>query len=190
MNKIFAIMIFVITSVFVILASYIRSEACSRSRPINVRETCSMAGYIVRATAIEYLQPPKNPDIWTTGVPDSKITFKIEEILKGDSLKGSIILNGYLSNKDDFNDQAVPYSFVRRGGRSGSCFANTYKQGAQFLLFLKTSDQVNLHGTTPFTVDIDALAPVNEQLHSSDDPWVYYVKGLLEGLKDPAKIGK
>ncbi len=150
-----------------------------------------MAEYIVRATAVEYSQAPQNPGIHTTGVPDSKVSFRIEEVLKGESLKGTIELNGYLTDKDDFNDQPVPYNFVRRSGRAGSCFANTYKKGAQFLLFVKSSNNVNWPGvTTDLTVDIDALAPVNEQLHSPDDPWVYYVKGLVEGLNGPTSDEK
>jgi hypothetical protein len=111
------------------------------------------------------------------------VEFKILEVLKGDGISGSLILNGYLSDKDDFNDHPVPYGFVRPGGRLGSCYANTYKQGSEFLLFLrKTADG--------FTVNIDALAPVNEQLHSSEDPWVYYIKGLLKGFEPVDKAKK
>lgn len=183
MKRVVIILVSASIVIFGLLAFCKRTEACSRISPIVISQTCKMAEYIVRATAVEYSQPPQNPDIRTTGVPDSKVTFKIEEMLKGDSLTGSIVLNGYLSDKDDFNDHIVPYIFVRRGGRAGSCFANTYKQGAQFLLFMKRSDQV-------FTVNIDALAPVNEQLHTPDDPWMYYIKGLVEGLKEQRKIEK
>jgi len=160
-----------------------RSEACQRTGPVVVAHTCQIAVHIVRATAIEYVQSPSDPDVRTTGIPDSKVAFRVDEVLKGDSLTGLIVLHGYLNDKDDFNDHPVPYRIVRRGGRAGSCFANTYKQGAEFLLFLKrTADG--------FTVNIDPLAPVNEQLHSSDDPWVYYIKGLIEGLKQLNKPQK
>ncbi len=167
------------------------SEACTRLGPVVVRHTCEIAEYIVRATAIEYSQPPRDPNTRTTGVPDSKITFRVEEVLKGDSLKGTIELNGYLTDTDEFNDHPPPYNFVRKSGRAGSCFANTYRKDAQFLLFLKRSDNVKWPGVTAaFTVNIDPLAPVNEQLHSPDDPWIYYIKGLIEGLKDSIKSEK
>ncbi len=160
------------------------SRACSRSAPVDLRVTCSRADYIVRATAIDYDKKPSDPNLITSGVPDSKVTLKVEELLKGDGLGGKIVLNGYLGEQDDFNDHAVPYTFVRPGGRHGSCFANTYKQGAQYLLLLKNSDSVKwVHATTRFTVNIDPLAPVNEQLHSPDDPWVYYIKGVLFGMR-------
>jgi len=154
--------------------------ACSRTTPVNLSITCKVAGFVIRAQAVKYSKEPENNFIRTTGIPDSKVEFKILEVIKGDSISGSIFLNGYLNDKDDFNDQQVPYNFVSLNGRSGSCFANTYKQGAEFLLFLKkTSDG--------FTVNIDSLAPVNEQLHSSVDPWVFYIKGLLKGLEETGK---
>jgi hypothetical protein len=78
------------------------------------------------------------------------------------------------------NDQPVPYSFVRMGGRRGSCFANTYKQSAQFLLFLGKKPEAT--EGTEYTPDIDALAPVNEQLHSADDAWLVWVRNYLRSL--------
>jgi hypothetical protein len=150
---------------------------------VDLRVTCTLADFIIRATALDYAQKPDDRNSRTTGVPESKVAFRIEELLKGENLKSKIVLNGYLSQVDDFNKQAVPYSQVRPSGQHGSCYANTYKQGAQFLLFVKRSQEVKgVHASTPFTVNIDPLAPVNEQLHSSDDPWVYYIKGLLHGL--------
>jgi hypothetical protein len=146
--------------------------------------TCQIADYIVRATALEYSKRPQNPDTRTTGVADSKVAFRVEEVLKGDNLKGSIELNGYLTDKDDFNVRPVPYGSARPGAQRGSCFANEYKHNAQYLLLLKRSSDFKwAEATTALTVNIDALAPVNEQLHSPDDPWVYYIKGVLEGLK-------
>ena len=77
---------------------------------------------------------------------------------------------------------------MRLNGRHGSCFANTYKQGAEFLLFLKKSSEVKWPKvTTDYTVDIAALAPVNEQLHSENDPWIFYIKGLIKGLEQNIK---
>jgi hypothetical protein len=96
----------------------------------------------------------------------------VEEILKGEGIAESLMLNGYLSNQDDFNENTVPYKLVRPGGRAGSCYANTYKQGAQFLLFLKKTEK-------GYTSNISALGPTNEQLHSETDPWLLWVKVRL-----------
>jgi len=52
-------------------------------------------------------------------------------------LPSNLILPGYLVENDDFNDHAPPYNFVRPNGRRGSCFANSYRLGGQFLLLLK-----------------------------------------------------
>src|ERR1044071_1453622 len=146
------------------------ANACSRG-PLSFSELF-VADAIVRVTAVKYSAEPKDPNIVTTGVPDSTVEFKVEEILKGDGVAESLMLNGYLSSKDDFNDTPVPYRFVRSNGRAGSCFANTYKQGAQFLLFLKKTEK-------GYTSDISALGPTNEQLHSATDPWLLWVKVRL-----------
>src|SRR6185503_20371718 len=71
-----------------------------------------------------------------------------------------------------------PYRFVRPGGRSGSCFANSYKKGAQFLLFLKRSN-FRPETNTGFTINISALGPTNEQLRGPGDPWIEWVKAYL-----------
>ena len=172
-------------------SSHKLSIACSISGKVDVPSVCKSADFIVRALAVKYDKEPENNNLWTSGIPDSKVKFETEEILKGDSTPGIIMLNGYLNDKDDFNDHPIPYNFVRPGGRAGSCFANTYKQGAQYLLFLKRSNEVKWPAvTTPFTVDISALAPVNEQLHSESDPWIFYIKGLLKGLDQNSKPNK
>lgn len=146
------------------------ANACSRG-PFSFSELF-VADAIVRVTAVKYIASPKDPNIITLGMPDSTVEFKVEEILKGESVAQSLMLNGYLSSKDDFNENPVPYKFVRRNGRAGSCFANTYKQGAQFLLFLKKTEK-------GYTSNISALGPTNEQLHSETDPWLLWVKVRL-----------
>jgi hypothetical protein len=145
-------------------------NACSRG-PFSFKELF-VADAIVRVTAVKYIASPKDPNIVTTGMPDSTVEFKVEEILKGEGVAQSLMLNGYLSSKDDFNENPVPYKFVRPNGRAGSCFANTYKQGAQFLLFLKKTEK-------GYTSNISALGPTNEQLKSETDPWLMWVKVRL-----------
>jgi hypothetical protein len=152
-------------------------DACQRIGKVSHQHMVKSADLIVRPTAVKYEEAP-NKTFWTTGEPESTVLFHVEEVLKGKDVPDKIILNGYLSDKDDFNELHVPYYFVRPGGRSGSCFANTYKQGAQFLLFLGKKKE-----GTAYTVEIDALAPVNEQLRSADDPWLVWVKGFLKTVE-------
>jgi hypothetical protein len=153
-------------------------KPCTRAGPFTFGELFDNANVIVRATAIKYAKAPDDPNIRTTGEPDSIIQFKVEEALRGKDLPDDILLNGYLSDKDDYNETTVPYTFVRPNGRSGSCFANTYKQGAQFLLFLK---KVN----DKYTSNISALGPTNEQLRSESDPWLQWVKDHLRKEEKP-----
>lgn len=149
-------------------------KACSRSRPFSFEELFGGAQIIVRATAVRYETSPGDSNITTTGAPGSTVEFKIEEKLRGAAdLSDSIALNGYLTDKDDYNELPVPYHFVRPNGRRGSCFANAYKKGAQFLLFLKKTDG---DGYTP---NFSALGPVNEQLRSDDDAWLVWVRNRL-----------
>jgi hypothetical protein len=141
---------------------------CSRINPIDPAEMVKSADVIVVARAVAYDHPPARPEFFTTGAPDSIVRFEVDEWVKG---KGpiSIALNGYLSGADDFNESDVPYTLVRRGGRRGSCFANTYREGGRFLLLLKRR-----RGT--YTVDWYALGPTNEQLHEGEDPWLAWVR--------------
>ena len=165
-------------SVLVTLSPAYRVSACSRSAPFSFDELFA-ADVIVRATAVKYAVEPE-PNTRTTGEPESTIEFKVEEVLKGEDPPESVVLHGYLSDMDDFNDVEVPYKFVRRNGRAGSCFANTYKEGAQFLLFLKKRGD-------GFTPNISALGPTNEQLRGPDDAWLRWVR---EYLKRPERKEK
>jgi hypothetical protein len=113
----------------------VSAAACSRVGPFSFDELFT-ADVIVRAAAARYVVQP-DPNMRTTGVPESQVEFDVREVLSGDFGEKTIILKGYLSDRDDFNDVKVPYTFVRPMGRSGSCYANTYKQGADFLLFLE-----------------------------------------------------
>lgn len=151
---------------------------CQRATPVSNVEMVTQADAIVRVIAVEYARPQRNPGMWTTGQPDSMIRFKVLEVIRGRVLRGSsqLILPGYLVDHDDYNDRAVPYNFVRPNGRSGSCFANSYRSGGQFLLILKRE----LPG---YTTAWYPLGPTNEQLHSADDPWLLWVR---EQAKDEA----
>jgi hypothetical protein len=146
------------------------AKAC-QAPPVSFSQLFA-ADVIVRATAVKYVVAPPDSNLVTTGPPDSTVEFKVEETLKGAGLPESFALHGYLSDKDDYNENPVPYKFVRPNGRRGSCFANTYKQGAQFLLFLKKT-------AGGYTSDFIPLGPTNEQLKSETDPWLMWVKVRL-----------
>jgi hypothetical protein len=130
------------------------------------------ADVIVRATAVKYVVVPPEPNLVVLGPPDSTVEFKVEETLKGTGLTESLVLNAQLSDKDDYNEKPVPYKIVRPDGQRGSCYANTYKQGAQFLLFLKKTG-------VGYASDFVPLGPTNEQLKSETDPWLLWVKVRL-----------
>jgi hypothetical protein len=183
MRRAFVINISVLLVGFGLLDFNFKAIACQRAAPFDPVVMIGKADVIVRAIAVKYLEPPAG-DLRTTGQPESKIEFKVEETLKGKDVPKILLINGYLSDKDDFNDVAVPYHFVRPGGRGGSCFANTYKTGGSFLLILRKTNS----GYTPYW---DALMPTNEQLRSSEDPWLLWVTGQLPHPKEPErKIGQ
>jgi len=143
--------------------------SCSVLGIISNVDMVKGADVIVWATAVDYARPPRNPNVMTTGEPDSRVRFMVIETVKGQAIQ-ELALPGYLVSKDDFNDKPAPYVFVRPGGRAGSCFANSYRRDAQYLLFLKRPKDGEL------TVNWAALAPVNEQLRSSEDPWLIWVR--------------
>ena len=153
--------------------SFRTMEACSISAMPSVPDLIGRADAIIVGKAFHYAVEP-DPAIRTTGVPAAVVQFEVEEILRGTAGLSELALHGYLSSVDDFNDRPAPYDFVRRNGRKGSCYANTYRQGASFLLFLKVQEG-------GFTVNWSPLAPANEQLRGDQDPWLMWVKGFLAG---------
>ena len=161
---------------FVALAFAAQAWPCSvmsiRSAPGLVKDAYA----IVRATAVEYAVPPADPTVRSSGAADSKVRFQVAETIAGPS-PGEVILPGVLDDADDFNDQPVPYTTVRPGGRGGSCYAPNYRAGAQYLLFLGKLQEGVL------TVNWSPLAPVNEQLHSGRDPWLGWVREQVNAIR-------
>lgn len=154
---------------FVLLASP-EAFAC-RAVPYKADRLIAEADVIVRAKASRYAEAPAEK-YKTNAVPGSLVEFKVSETLKGEGVPDTLDINGYLGDRDDYNDRPVPYDFVRPGGRSGSCVANSYRKGAEFLLFLKKRDG-------KFTPYWAALSATNEQLRPSDDPWLKWVRDAL-----------
>jgi hypothetical protein len=157
--------------------------ACSRLGEISNVAIVSGADVIVRAIAQEYAVAPPAPEKSSGGslmYPTTRgaaarpstpatIRFKVLETIRG-AVGPAVILPGQLVDQDDFNDQPAPYTFVRKNGRKGNCFADSYRSGAPFLLLLKKTEAGAL------TANWYALGPVNEQLHAEDDPWLLWVR--------------
>lgn len=114
------------------------------------------------------------------GVAESptQIRFVVLEILKGKLSSRSIEFNGELTERDDRNDHRVPYEMVRPEGRAGSCFATTYRAGAEYLLLLRRSSlYADKDALTPYWA---TLQPTNEQLFGGpSDAWFLWVKQEL-----------
>lgn len=149
------------------------AEPCSIGRPVSPEDVVRGADAIVRVRAVQYVRPPQDPAVWTTGEPDSQVEFRTIEILKGAPVPSTVVLPGYLVDRDDFNELKAPYTFVRPGGRAGSCYANSYRRNAEFLLMLKQRSDRS------YTVNWYALGPVNEQLRNDGDPWLLWVRNQV-----------
>lgn len=145
-------------------------QACVAPPPPSAHSLVASADAIVRATAVEFVE-------------NQGVEFHVEEVLKGKAVPTTFIFTGSLSQKDDFNDRPLPYDFVRPGGRGGACYAYEYKQGAQFLLFIKQQKDK----LTPYWIP---LAPTNEQLLSDNDPWLVWVRGHLKWLGTATEVEK
>ncbi|CAF1136312.1 unnamed protein product [Adineta ricciae] len=144
------------------------TRGCSVIRIVTPDELIQQAYTVVRARAVDYERPPNALGI---GI----IRFAVEEVIKGNTIiPNPLRIEGTLNQYDDFNDRRVPYNLVRPGGRMGSCFARSYKQNGNFLLFLNRQ-------YAPYW---SALAPVNEQLHMSPtvDPWLQWVKDRVKSM--------
>jgi hypothetical protein len=161
-----------VTAFVAVIVCAVDAYPCTTARPVSNVDMVREADAIVRVSAGNYAVAPKAP-ISSTGFDvesDSRIRFKVLEVVRGKIPTDHLILPGVLVDTDDFNDHAAPYNFVRSEGRKGSCFASSYRSGGRFLLMLKKRSGGVL------TVNWYPLAPVNEQLHSSDDPWLLWVR--------------
>lgn len=151
------------------------SYSCSVTKPISNTQMIEQSDAIVVATAEDYVVPPDSGRPWAGMLPDSKVRFKIVETIRGKLATDSLTISGELVETDDFNDQPPPYNLVRPEGRRGNCFAVSYRTGGRFLLVLKKNQAGEL---TPYWY---ALAPVNEQLRSANDPWLLWVRRHAAG---------
>ena len=141
-------------------------------RSERIAEFVRQADVIVRARAIGadsvILEWEQSGVRRRTGFPG--VRFEVLERLAGDSVPDSLTLSGRLVDSDDFNSNPVPYRIVRRAGQRGHCFADEYRAGAEYLLIMKYRSATLL---SPYWIP---LAPFNEQLRGSGDPWLAWVR--------------
>jgi hypothetical protein len=161
--------------------------SCSvyRTRPFSSAEMVAESDAIILAKAEGYAAAPRDSRSSSPLIPDLNVRFKVIEVIRaklpmilGLVENGYLVLPGTLVGKDDFNDQAAPYTFVRPEGRHGNCYATSYRSGAQFLLMLKRGHEGDL------TVYWNPLAPVNEQVRPDDDAWVLWVRKEIKQLDE------
>jgi hypothetical protein len=100
------------------------------------------------------------------------VHFSVIETIDAGSmnLPSDLRIPGGLTSRSEFNQDPVPYRWVRPSGQRGSCFSSEYQQGGEFLLLLRGPSADSL---SPYWAP---LAPTNEQVQGRDDPWVTWVR--------------
>ena len=156
------------------LSCSVAYDAVAGPHPNTVSWTIRMietSDLILRVTALEYATPPaERNEILVGGFPDSTVRFLVEEVVKGEYEFSDIVLPGYLRQHDNWNADEVPYTSGT--GTGGSCYSSWYRQHGQHLLVLK--NVANGYSSRWF-----ALGPANEQLRSSDDAWISWVRDAV-----------
>lgn len=154
------------------VAAATESAVPTRADSMPARNLIAATSWIVRAKAVA-----KDTAMHSGASVASGVTFDVIEVLKapgGASLKSFTVV-GHAVNRDDFNRQPVPYWTVRPSGQRGTCFAEDYRLGAQYLVFLTGAPG---DGTlTPYWAP---LLPTNEQIRESGDPWLKWVGNRLD----------
>ena len=156
------------TTIALLLGVASSTDPCTRTTPISVVDMLAQADAIVRTRAVAVADDAKSarPVEHPGGV-----RFDVLDVLKGDRHLSTLVLPGRFVDRDDFNDHAAPYRFVRPSGRTGGCYSDEYRLGAEYLLVLqRTPDSIG------WTTKWYALGPVNEQLTGPDDEWLRWVR--------------
>lgn len=111
-----------------------------------------------------YSGPAKYP--WHQPLTD--VHFRVLDTYKGNLEQENFSWTGTVSTYYGPNDRQVPYQRVRPGGQRGSCYAYDYLIGHYYLMILK--------GNSPYWAP---LSPTNEEVIDRDDPWIWWVRGVL-----------
>jgi len=152
---------------------------CSVVGPLpSAERLVSDAEVIARVRAEGLSATPGRPGIMAESA--TQVRFAILELLKGRLSSSTIEFNGSLTDRDDRNDRAVPYDFIRPGGRGGNCFALAYRAGAEYLLLLRRAEHPSYAQPNDLTPYWAPLSPTNEQLiDGASDAWFVWVSQAL-----------
>ena len=131
------------------------------------------AEFIVRARA-EALLSNKGPITGDPSKDDTDVRFRVLEVLKGRHVPRTIRFYGWLVDRDERNEETVPYTRARPSA-AGICNAFGHRRGGQYLLFLRRDSENRLY---PYW---GALQPTNEQLFGGRrDPWFVWVAATVK----------
>jgi hypothetical protein len=135
-----------------------RAFACERVGPVSPEEMVRQADAIVRAQAVGYAVPPGPAN------SNPPLRFHVLEVIRGKDVPPELQLPGYASDRDELDDRPV---------NGGFCYPRFYRIGAEFLLVMKQREAT-------YTVEWYPLGPVNERIHSPDDPWLAWVRKVAQ----------
>ncbi len=126
---------------------------------------------VIREAEVILLAWAMEPAPWmrTSG---GMVVLRALDVLKGSYDRPFVTVPGQIRDYPSDPARRPPYEQIDCVGRApgcASCFAQRYKDGAQYLLLLK--------GGTPYWAP---LSPTNEEVSGPDDPWVVWVKRQLE----------
>lgn len=172
-----------LTTITFILAAAFPIKACLGPPPLSPSLLITRADVIVRATSVKYVKTPQEEMLELDFSGDGNIQFRVAEVLKGEGVPATLMIEGLLTPHNDFNDLPVPYHLMRPGGRRGGCEVFDYKQGAEYLLFLKREEGK----LTPYWAP---SSPTNEQLRSADDAWLKWVRSELETAEQKRGVSR
>lgn len=104
--------------------------------------------------------------------------FRVLSILKGTLSSTRLVFNGVPAAKDEPNRSPVPYQTARPSA-DAACVTVEYRQGAEYLLFLKRAGHPAFAQPDELTPYWAPLAPTNEQLFNPGDRWEEWVRSRL-----------
>lgn len=146
-----------------------RVYACT-SIPTTPQYIVQNAEIIVRAKVIEKIE-------------DQKVKLKVNEVLRGTNVPNTLVIHGFLTNENGFNRGTVPYQSAYSNS-GGLCNSKNYKEGGEYLLLLIRRDGE----LTPYWGS--GFAPTHEQLRSTSDQWIIWVKEFLKFLETATEAQK
>jgi hypothetical protein len=163
-----------------VLAATVRCVwPCTVAALAKPEDLVGRAQAIVRARAEGLADVPGQPGVFAGS--RTQVRFTVLEILKGTLNSRVIWFNGTLDERSNLNMEhpRVPYQQVRSAGHA-SCFATTYRPGAEYLLFLNRAEHEAYPQRTELTPYWVPLGPTNEELSMSNDPWLRWVAEAIK----------